>query len=112
MKIAARSNPALVYVALLALSILWIALILAAPWLMAERRPVASLAIYQGLSAVCHQIPERSFFLRGYPLGVCSRCVSIYAGFLAGLLIYPFARALQEDRFPPRRILIVAAIPT
>src|SRR5215813_8783611 len=104
MKITARSSAMIVYLALLALSVMWIALILAAPWLMADRHFMASATLYQGFSAVCHQIPERSFYFRGYPMGVCSRCVSIYAGFAAGLLFYPFARDLREDGFPPRWI--------
>jgi uncharacterized membrane protein len=45
-------------------------------------------------------------------MGVCSRCASIYAGFIIGLLLYPFLRDLREDRFPPRWILIGAAVPT
>lgn len=102
----------IVYAALITLSLAWIALILAAPWLMAERHPLASATLYQGFSAVCHQIPERSFYFRGYPMAVCSRCASIYAGFIVGLLFYPFARDLREDTFPPRWILIAAAIPT
>jgi uncharacterized membrane protein len=112
MKDAARPKPVTVYVALLGLTILWLGLILAAPWLMADRRFAASLAIYQGLSAVCHQIPERSFYFRGFPLGVCSRCAGIYAGFAAGLLVYPLARDLREERFPPRWGLMAAAAPT
>ncbi len=102
----------IVYATLVTLSLAWIALILATPWLMAERHPLASAALYQGFSAVCHQIPERSFYFRGYPMGVCSRCASIYAGFVIGLLLYPFARDLREGAFPPRWILIAAAIPT
>jgi uncharacterized membrane protein len=45
-------------------------------------------------------------------MGVCSRCAGIYAGFIIGLSLYPFARDLREDRFPPRWILIAAAAPT
>ena len=112
MKITARHNAMIVYAALLTLSVFWMALILAAPWLMAERHFLASTAIYQGLSAVCHQSPERSFYFHGYPMGVCSRCASIYAGSVIGLLLYPFLRDLREDAFPPRWILISAAIPT
>jgi uncharacterized membrane protein len=112
MKMTARHSAMIVYAALITLSLAWIALILAAPWLMAERHPLASAALYQGFSAVCHQIPERSFYFRGYSMGVCSRCASIYAGFVIGLLLYPFARDLREGAFPPRWILIAAAIPT
>jgi uncharacterized membrane protein len=112
MKFTAMRNAMIIYAALMTLSVLWVALILAAPWLMAERHLLASTAIYQGLSAVCHQAIERSFYFQGYPMGVCSRCASIYAGSVIGLLLYPFLRDLREDAFPPRWILIGAAIPT
>lgn len=102
----------IVYAALAALSVLWAMLILAAPWLMAERHFLASAAVYQVFSVVCHQAPERSFYFQGHPMGVCSRCAGIYAGFILGLSLYPFARDLREDRFPPRWILIAAATPT
>ena len=101
----------IVYAALTAASILWAALILAAPWLMAEGHFLASAVIYKGFSAVCHQAPERSFYFHGGQMGVCSRCASIYAGFIIGLLLYPFLRDLREERFPPRWILIAAAAP-
>ncbi|HEY8461518.1 MAG TPA: DUF2085 domain-containing protein [Blastocatellia bacterium] len=112
MKISAKHNATIVYVTLTSLSVLWFALILAAPWLMAERHLLASAVIYQGFSTVCHQAAERSFYFHGYPMGVCSRCASIYAGFIAGLALYPFLRDLREDGFPHRRLLIGAAIPT
>jgi uncharacterized membrane protein len=112
MNVTGRRNAMVVYAALMALSILWASLILAAPWLMAERHFLASAVIYKGFSVVCHQAPERSFYFHGRPMGVCSRCASIYAGFVIGLLLYPFLRDLREDRFPPRWILIGAAVPT
>src|SRR5215468_7249240 len=112
MKITAMRNAMIVYGALMTLSILWMALILAAPWLMAERHFLASAAIYQVFSTICHQAPERSFYFHGRPMGVCSRCASIYAGFIIGLALYPFLRDLREGGFPPRWILISAAIPT
>lgn len=112
MNVTARQNAMIVYAALFTLSILWAALILAAPWLMAERHFLASAVIYKGFSVVCHQAPERSFYFHGRPMGVCSRCASIYGGFIIGLLLYPFLRDLREDSFPPRWILIGAAVPT
>src|SRR5262249_36325780 len=112
MKITALRNAMIVYASLVTLSVLWMALILAAPWLMAERHFLASAAIYQWLSVVCHQLPERSFYFHGYPMGVCSRCAGIYAGAIIGLLLYPILRDLREEEFPPRWILIGAAIPT
>jgi uncharacterized membrane protein len=112
MNITSRHNAMIVYAALMALSILWTALILAAPWLMTEGHFLASAFIYKGFSAVCHQAPERSFYFQGRQMGVCSRCASIYAGFIIGMLLYPFLRDLREERFPPRWILICAAVPT
>ncbi|MBO0860538.1 MAG: DUF2085 domain-containing protein [Chloracidobacterium sp.] len=109
---ALRHNAMVVFAALMTLSVLWMGLILAAPWLLAERHFLVSAGIYRAFSAVCHQMPERSFYFYGYPMGVCSRCASIYAGFIIGLSIYPFARDLREDRFPPRWILIGATVPT
>src|SRR5262249_60467386 len=72
----------------------------------------ASGGIFQAVSALWHQLPERSVYFRGYPMGVCSRCASIYAGSIIGLLLYPFMRDVREEAFPPRWILIGAAIPT
>ncbi len=39
---------------------------------------------YGCLRLFCHQIPERSFHLRGHPLGVCHRCSGIYTGMWLG----------------------------
>src|SRR4030095_1641007 len=111
MKITSMGNALIVYAVLMTLSILWMGLILAAPWLMAERQFLASAAIYRGLAAVCHQSPERSFYFHGYPMGVCSRCASMYAGSIIGLLLYPFLRDFREGAFPPRWVLIGASIP-
>jgi uncharacterized membrane protein len=111
MKTTARNNAMIVYAALATLSVVWIGLIFAAPWMMAERRFLASTIIYRGFSAVCHQMVERSFHFHGFPLGVCSRCAGVYAGFVIGLALYPFLRDLREEKFPARWILVVSAIP-
>src|SRR5687768_17707700 len=38
-------------------------------------------SIYGGFAVVCHQLPERSYFIFGHKLAVCSRCTGLYAGF-------------------------------
>jgi uncharacterized membrane protein len=43
--------------------------------------------IYLLFSAICHQLPSRSWHIHGEPLAACIRCTCIYYGFLAGLLI-------------------------
>ena len=37
-----------------------------------------------GNAAGCHQIPERSFFYRGYQFPVCARCTGVILGQIAG----------------------------
>mgnify|MGYP002624165783 CR=1 FL=1 len=39
------------------------------------------------LFSACHQNPERSFWLLGYPLGLCCRCLGVYIGCIAGFFI-------------------------
>lgn len=110
-KLASRGKAYAVYVSLLLISFGWLALIVAAPMLKAENHHLSSFVIYRSFSAVCHQMPERSFHLHGFPLGVCSRCTGIYVGFIIGLTLYPFARSLRRTALPERRWLILAALP-
>jgi uncharacterized membrane protein len=42
--------------------------------------------IYVAFSAICHQLPARSWHIHGESLAACIRCTAIYFGFLAGLL--------------------------
>lgn len=44
---------------------------------------------YQVFQLLCHQDPERSFYLSGVQMAVCSRCISIYGFFLFGMLVMP-----------------------
>ena len=36
----------------------------------------------------CHQMPERSFFYKGYQFPLCARCKGLVIGYLMGILIY------------------------
>ncbi|MGE0885179.1 MAG: DUF2085 domain-containing protein [Blastocatellales bacterium] len=108
---AGQSNAMKVYLALLVVSIGWLAIIFAAPILAVNGHQLSALVIYQGLSAVCHQMPDRSFHLDGLPLGVCSRCTGIYSGFIAGLVVYPLMRNLSNQQMPQRIWMILAVSP-
>lgn len=33
----------------------------------------------------CHQMPERSFFYKGYQMPVCARCTGVITGYLAAV---------------------------
>ena len=48
---------------------------------------------------LCHQMPERSFFIRGVQLPVCARCTGVYFFFFAGLalgFIFPVYLSLEQ----------------
>ncbi|HWS97500.1 MAG TPA: DUF2085 domain-containing protein [Candidatus Methylomirabilis sp.] len=49
--------------------------------------PVLALALQRGFSLVCHQHADRSFSLFGGSVAVCARCLGIYLGAAAGLLV-------------------------
>jgi uncharacterized membrane protein len=69
-------------------------------------------------SVICHQLPERSFFLDGRQLPVCARCTGLYVsgalGFL-GWVSVKSTRGWQAIALTPRAALAIvagAAVPT
>ena len=67
--------------------------------------------IYRAFAVVCHQLPERSYFIAGHKFAVCSRCTGVYAGFAFMLLLYPLLRPLRATDWPPPVWLVLAAVP-
>ncbi len=91
----------------------FVGVVLLAPWLRAGGHVFLSGVIYRGFSVACHQMPERSFHLLGFPLAVCARCFGLYVGALAGVAVYPLlARNVARSEQPARVWLFVAALPT
>ena len=68
-------------------------------------------SIYRAFAAVCHQLPERSYFIAGHKFAVCSRCTGVYAGFGFMLLLYPLLRPLRATVWPPPVWLVLASVP-
>jgi uncharacterized membrane protein len=62
------------------------AVAIAVPWLLAHT-PEVGLTLQRGFALVCHQQPERSFYLFGGTVAVCARCLGIYLGAAVGLLL-------------------------
>jgi uncharacterized membrane protein len=89
-----------------------VSLIVVAPVALAHGYNSAAFGLYQMFARVCHQIPERAFYLEGHPLAVCARCTGIYFGFAAGVLVYPLVRSLRRGDTPARKWLLLAAAPT
>jgi len=108
---SAFSRPLAIYLLLLLVAIGWLGATMLAPYLVHSKQLSAATFIYRAFSLICHQLSERSLFLFGYPLSVCSRCAGIYAGFLAGLIVYPFIRSLDCASMPHRRYLLLALLP-
>lgn len=90
---------------------IWVALIVFAPLLQANGISQFSSPIYHFFSYICHQMPERSFHLAGHQMAVCSRCFGVYFGLLAGIVIYPFFRSIDETEPVARVWLILSLIP-
>ena len=74
--------------------------------------------IFAVSSVICHQLPERSFFLDGQQLPVCARCTGLYvsgAAGLAGWWAVKLLRGWRRQSVAPRSalvLLIIVAIPT
>lgn len=81
-------------------------------------------------SVICHQLPERSFFLDGRQLPVCARCTGLYLSGAAGLAAWWAVKLLRgwpPPAFAPQNtsggatarqarwamgLLLIAAMPT
>jgi len=91
-------------------TVLWLAAIIAAPFLRSRGFGGAGF-FYACFAPVCHQIPSRSLFLWGFPLAVCARCFGIYIGFAAGLFLYPFLRGFSSVRLPLLKTFVFVSFP-
>ncbi len=61
-------------------------------------------------AGLCHQLPERSFWIGEQPMAVCSRCFGIYVGFFTGLVGTPaFGKMLKKD-FLKKLLLVIVLL--
>lgn len=88
-----------------------VSLIVVAPLAAASGHNDLAQGIYRAFGTLCHQLPDRSYFINGHKFAVCSRCTGLYGGFAFTLLIYPLLRSLRNVTTPPRTVLILAAVP-
>ena len=105
-------RPAIVWAITAALTVLFVGLVVVAPLALAHGHSSSAFVLYEMFGRVCHQIPERAFYLEGHPFAVCARCTGIYFGFAAGVLLYPLIRSLRRSDAPARKWLLMAALPT
>jgi uncharacterized membrane protein len=100
-----------VWLVLLTGSLFFSLAILEAPLALARGNTATALSIYEAFSHLCHQLPERSFYIEGQKFAVCARCTGIYSGFVLGVLAYPLVRRLRRTDTPERKWLLLAALP-
>jgi uncharacterized membrane protein len=107
-----KTQKALIFWLISALLVLSVfSLIFVAPVAASSGYSELAQGIYGAFAKLCHQLPERSYFVDGHKLAVCSRCTGLYAGFVFTLLVYPLIRSLKTTVTPPRSWLLLAAIP-
>jgi len=100
-----------IYIIILAVSLLWCGAILIAPFWHDSPGIQGTISeyTYSFFSKSCHQIDDRSLHLGQYKLGMCSRCTFIYFAFLLGVITYPFIRKLNNFDLPPLYFLAIGA---
>src|SRR6185503_14218169 len=86
-------------------------LIVVAPLAAASGHSTLARGIYGAFAVLCHQIPERSYFVDGHQFAVCARCTGVYGGFTLMLLLYPLISSLKNTVTPPRSWLILSTVP-
>ncbi len=60
--------------------------------------------------AICHRIPERSFFLDGHQLPLCARCTGTFLGAIVGLVAMLLLGRRRASRLPPAPVLFVLVL--
>jgi len=86
---------------------LLLAFTVAAPLLASAGAAGLATIIYKAGSLMCHQQPERSFWLAGHTLAVCARDTGLFAGAFAGATIY----ALWKRVRLPGIVAIISCLP-
>jgi uncharacterized membrane protein len=86
-------------------------MLIAAP-LLASTADGLVATLYVAGSLICHQRPERSFHIAAAQLPVCARCLGLYMGGAAGLLIWAVASRRRQAAWPRRAALTTLAAST
>jgi uncharacterized membrane protein len=110
-QLVSNRRPLISWFVVSAGAVLFSAFIIAAPIAAASHHDQFAATIYQAFGFLCHQLPERSFFIFDHKFAVCSRCTGLYSGFVVTLALYPLLKSLRRSDLPSRKWLIAAAIP-
>ena len=78
-----------------------------ATFLLASGAPAQLRTVFRLL---CHGMENRCLTLLGTPMPVCSRCMAIYGGLLAGVLLFAAISWLRSHPVPPWG-MVLALVP-
>lgn len=104
----------LVCAALSIAALCWVVLLATGPWVASAAASLGG-SLYAIGALICHQQPDRSFHLGAAQLPVCARCLGLYAGGAAGLVLWTLAGSRRAVSWPARRavlLLLVSGVPT
>ncbi|PAU92963.1 hypothetical protein CK503_13635 [Aliifodinibius salipaludis] len=63
---------------------------------------------HQAFNSLCHQMANRSFWINGQPMAVCSRCIGVYSGFALGWMLLPMLSLIRITRLAHiKKVLVV-----
>lgn len=65
--------------------------------LFSQSLPWAGQWQHKAFYSLCHQMAERSFWVNGQPMAVCSRCMGIYSGFALGWMVLPLFGYIDQE---------------
>lgn len=68
-------------------------------------------SLYMVFGFICHQMPERSFWIFDSPLAVCARCFGIYLGLFVGATLVPLTIGLSTHKSLSPFWILLALIP-
>jgi len=104
-------RPMMVWATIAILASAVVSLIMAVPLAQSHGHDLFAFTVNRAFSVVCHQLPERSFYLSGHPFAVCARCMGLYSGIAVAACFYPLVRSLERTDSLPTIWLFVAAAP-
>ena len=62
------------------------------PLAKASGHPLIGDLLFRIYTPLCHQLPERSFFVCGHQVGFCHRCAAMYSSIVAAGLLFGLLR--------------------
>jgi uncharacterized membrane protein len=89
----------------------YLLLVLTPPFLSMAGFTGAAHGVFVCFRYFCHQRPERTIFIGGFPMAVCARCFALGAGIVSGAAIAgPICRRFPSIKVPVI-LVVLAALP-